>query len=94
MTAQGVATPARAALMELRRVVREAKAGDPLAPVTVLVPSNLAGLVARRFLATGLDNEHPGVAALYPTTIGRLAEQLMLRARLEVQRADAVGAGL
>jgi len=62
--------------MELGRVVREAKAGDPLAPVTVLVPSNLAGLVARRFLATGLDDGHPGVAALYPTTIGRLAEQL------------------
>ncbi len=76
MTAQGVATPARGALMELRRVVREAKDGDPLAPVTVLVPSNLAGLVARRFLAAGLDDGHPGVAALYPTTIGRLAEQL------------------
>ena len=41
MTAYG-----RAALEELRDVVREAKNGDPMAPVTVLVPNNLAGIVA------------------------------------------------
>ncbi|TKJ28389.1 PD-(D/E)XK nuclease family protein [Blastococcus sp. CCUG 61487] len=66
----------REALEELRDVVREAKQGDPLAPVTVLVPSNIAGIVARRFLARGLGDGHHGVAALYPTTIARLAEQL------------------
>jgi hypothetical protein len=71
MTAYG-----RAALEELRDVVREAKNGDPMAPVTVLVPSNIAGIVARRFLAHGLGDGHHGVAALYPTTITRLAEQL------------------
>lgn len=66
----------RKALKELRDVVRDAKNGDPLAPVTVLVPNNIAGIVARRFLAHGLGDGHHGVAALYPTTITRLAEQL------------------
>ncbi|MFW3171372.1 PD-(D/E)XK nuclease family protein [Geodermatophilus sp. CPCC 206100] len=71
MTAYG-----RAALEELRNVVRDAKGGDPLASVTVLVPNNIAGIVARRFLAQGLGDGHRGVAALFPTTIVRLAEQL------------------
>ncbi|MGY1709116.1 hypothetical protein ACI8AC_06350 [Geodermatophilus sp. SYSU D00758] len=66
----------RAALEELREAVREAKSGDPLAPVTVLMPNNIAGIVARRFLAHGLGDGHRGVAALFPTTIVRLAEQL------------------
>src|SRR3712207_2156885 len=71
MTAYG-----RAALEELRDVVRAAKNGDPLAPVTVLVPNNIAGIVARRFLAHGLGDGNSGVAALFPTTVVRLAEQL------------------
>ncbi|WP_138732033.1 PD-(D/E)XK nuclease family protein [Modestobacter excelsi] len=71
MTAYG-----RAALEELRDVVREAKNGDPMTPVTILVPNNIAGIVARRFLAHGLGDGHSGVAALYPTTVTRLAEQL------------------
>lgn len=71
MTAYG-----RAALAELRDVVREAKAGDPLAPVTVLVPNNIAGIVARRYLAHGLGDGNRGVAAVFPTTVARLAEQL------------------
>lgn len=66
----------REALEELRDVVREAKNGDPMAPVTVLMPNNIAGIVARRFLAEGLGDGHHGVAALFPTTIRRLAEQL------------------
>jgi RecB family exonuclease len=69
-------TYGRAALEELRDVVREAKAGDPLAPVTVLVPNNIAGIVARRFLAHGLGDGNSGVAALFPATVVRLAEQL------------------
>ncbi len=76
MTGLAVVASARASLGELRRVVAEAKGGDPLVPVTVLVPTNLAGLVARRFLAAGLSKGNPGVAAVHPTTIGRLAEQL------------------
>lgn len=75
----------RVALEELRRAVAEAKAGDPLSLVTVLVPSNLAGLVARRFLAAGLGDGRPGVAALNPTTLPRLAEQLAA-ARLHPRR--------
>jgi hypothetical protein len=71
MTAYG-----RAALEELRDVVLAAKNGDPMAPVTVLVPNNIAGIVARRFLAQGLGDGHHGVAALNPTTVSRLAEQL------------------
>src|SRR3954451_23996350 len=66
----------RAALEELRDAVREAKNGDPMAPVTVLMPNNIAGIVARRFLAQGLGDGHRGVAALFPTPTVRLAEQL------------------
>jgi ATP-dependent helicase/nuclease subunit B len=66
----------RAALEELRDVVRELKRGDPLMPVTVLLPNNIAGVVARRFLAQGVGDGNSGVAALFPTTIARLAEQL------------------
>ena len=64
------------ALHALRDVVAGPKAADPLAQVTVLVPTNIAGIVARRFLArTGLGGR-PGVAGLAVTTIPRLAEQL------------------
>ena len=35
----------------LRQVVAEVKAGDPLAPVSVLVPTHLCGVIARRVLA-------------------------------------------
>src|SRR3954454_22412696 len=66
----------RAALEELREAAREAKDGDPMAPVTVLMPNNIAGIVARRFLAHGLGDGHHGLAALFPTTIVRLAEKL------------------
>lgn len=79
MTAYG-----QPALHELRHVVRELKGGDPMTPVTILMPNNLAGLmpnnlagiVARRFLAHGLGDAHHGVAAMFPTTATRLAEQL------------------
>jgi len=71
MTAYG-----QPALHQLRDVVRELKAGDPMTPVTILMPNNLAGIVARRFLAHGLGDGHHGVAAIFPTTAKRLAEQL------------------
>ncbi|ACQ79826.1 ATP-dependent nuclease subunit B-like protein [Beutenbergia cavernae DSM 12333] len=75
------AASGRPALDALRDAVREAKAGDPLAAVTVVVPDNLTGVVARRALAAGLDGDDarrtPGVAGLVLTTLPRLAETLV-----------------
>jgi hypothetical protein len=59
------------ALEALRGAVTAAKAGAPLAPVTVLVPSNTVGVVARRHLA-----RPAGLAAVAFLTVGRLAELL------------------
>ena len=54
----------RPALDALRAVVSKAKREDAMAPVTVLVPNNIAGIVARRHLALGLEGRGPGVAGL------------------------------
>ena len=43
----------RPASLALARTVAAAQAGGPLVPVTVIVPSNVAGLVARRLLGSG-----------------------------------------
>ncbi len=59
-----------AALDRLHAVVARLKADDPMAPVTLLLPNNLAGVVARRQLAT------TGIAGLFLATLERLAEQL------------------
>jgi ATP-dependent helicase/nuclease subunit B len=59
-----------AALERLAEVVARLKADDPMKPVTLLLPDNLTGVVARRFLAS------TGIAALYLATLPRLAEQL------------------
>ncbi|HEX7135058.1 MAG TPA: hypothetical protein VF228_20970, partial [Iamia sp.] len=70
----------RPALAALREAVATAKAGDPLAPVTVIVPSNHVGVTARRLLAS--DALGPvtavgrGVAAVDFLTVYRLAELL------------------
>src|SRR4051794_17549522 len=64
-----------AALTTLRAVVAGAKADDAMAPVTVLVPNNIAGIVARRHLAHGTGSG-PGIAAIDVTTLQRLAERL------------------
>ena len=48
------------------------KAGDVLAPVTVVVPSNYAGISARRVLA----RRPGGLAAVTFTTLSRVAERL------------------
>ena len=61
----------RPALDALRTVVTEAKRDDLLAPVTILVPNNIAGIVARRHLAHGFEARGPGVAGLYVTTLPR-----------------------
>lgn len=67
----------RAALDALRTVVADAKVKDAMAAVTILVPNNTAGIVARRYLALGLLGDgRPGVAGLHLSTLPRLAEQL------------------
>ena len=55
----------------LRDAIRASQAGDPLAPVTVVVPSNVAGLSARRTLA-----EQGGLANVAFDTPFGLAERL------------------
>ena len=66
----------RDALHALRSVVADAKSSDPMAPVTVVVPNNIAGIVARRHLARGLVDGGNGVAGIWFTTLPRLAELL------------------
>ena len=62
--------PGPAAEAWLDGVLAEFKAGDPLAPVTVIVPSNYAGLALRRRLAVR------GFANVRHTVLARLAESL------------------
>jgi RecB family exonuclease len=62
----------RPALDRLVEVVTEAKAGDPLAPVTVIVPTNPVGVYARR----ALGSRPGGVANVDFTTVERLAHDL------------------
>src|SRR5690606_24532234 len=64
----------------LRDAVSAAKAGDALAPVTVVVPTNHVGVTARRLLASGalggVASGGTGVAAVGFVTAYRLAELL------------------
>ncbi len=79
MTSTVVATRyGRPALDALRDAVRAAKASDQMAPVTVLLPNNIAGVVARRHLAAhGLTHDGArAVAGIYLATLPRLAEQI------------------
>ena len=73
----GFGEPAR---QKLAQFVAEAKAGDPLAPVTVIVPSNYTGLALRRALASGvhgpMSSIGAGLAALDTLTLVELADRL------------------
>lgn len=64
------------ALSRLTQVVTELKRDDPMTPVTILAPNNIAGIVARRHLARGLSDGSTGVAGLDVTTLPRLAERI------------------
>ncbi|GAA2530936.1 PD-(D/E)XK nuclease family protein [Pilimelia columellifera] len=66
----GYGAAAHAALADL---VAAAKVTDSMAPVTVLVPTDLCGVIVRRRLARGVAGR-PGVAALTVLTVDRLAE--------------------
>ncbi|MFT3853332.1 MAG: PD-(D/E)XK nuclease family protein [Ilumatobacteraceae bacterium] len=59
------------ALAALRAATCDLQGGDPLAAVTVVVPSNSAGVAARRWLAA-----NGGIAAAQFVTVYRLAELL------------------
>src|SRR4051812_12313243 len=58
---------------ELAAAIRAAKSSDRLAPVTVLVPSNLAGLAARR----ALGDRHGGVINVRFLVPARFAELVL-----------------
>jgi len=64
----------------LHAAVAAAKAGDPLAPVTVVVPTNYVGVAARRLLGSGalgrVTKGGDGVAGVTFLTVYRLAELL------------------
>jgi ATP-dependent helicase/nuclease subunit B len=70
----------RDAALALRDAVAELKAGEPLAPVTVVVPSNHVGVASRRLLSSGslgpVTGEVVGLAAVTFVTTFRLAELL------------------
>jgi RecB family exonuclease len=65
----------RAASDALRVAVASLKAEDPMSPVVIVVPNNIAGIVARRGLAHGVGGRG-GVAALDVTTLSKLSERL------------------
>ena len=73
-----------AAYEVLASVIREAKSGDPLAPMTVVVPSHYTGLAAARAMAlapvdagTPPPHDRPrGIAAVAFITVHDLAERL------------------
>ena len=69
----GYGPPAHEALAE---AVARAKGGDPLAPVTVVVPNHYVGLAARRALGCREHNGTRGVAAVAFHTAYGLAERL------------------
>ena len=60
----------------LAQAVARAKGGDPLAPVTVIVPNHYVGLAARRALGRRTHNGTRGVAAVAFHTAYDLAERL------------------
>jgi hypothetical protein len=70
----------REAAEELRSTISLAKGDEPLAPVTIVVPSNYVGVASRRLLASGalgpICDRGTGVAAVSFVTVYRLAELL------------------
>jgi len=69
-----------AAAESLRDLIASAKGGDPLVPVTVVIPSNHVGVATRRLLASGdlgpVCERGRGLIAVDFLTVYRLAELL------------------
>jgi ATP-dependent helicase/nuclease subunit B len=81
MSLRVVPTPyGRASSEALHREIARAKARSPLAPVTVIVPGNSAGVAVRRLLASGdlgpVSNVGSGLIGVNFLTAYRLAEML------------------
>lgn len=74
----------------LAEVVRTAKSGDPLTPVTLVVPGERVGVAARRALARGIPGR-PGVAAVQIVTLRRLAETLAAESLIRAGRRPLTG---
>ena len=74
----------------LRAAVAEIKQSDLLAPVAVLVPTHLCGVIVRRTLARGVAGMN-GVAGLTVLTLDRLAEQIAAPALVGSGRRPAIG---
>ena len=70
----------RPAAQLLRERISAAKAGDPLRPVTIVVPTNYVGVSTRRLLAAGtlgpITARGNGIAGLTLLTVYRLSELL------------------
>jgi len=68
------------AALSLRDAIAAGKHGDPLAPVSVVVPTNYVGVAARRMLGSGslgqLTERGRGVAGVTFLTVYRVAELL------------------
>jgi ATP-dependent helicase/nuclease subunit B len=77
----------------LRDLVTAVKRDDPLAAVTLLVPSQICGTAARRVLARGVGTR-PGIAGLSVLTLGRLAERVATPALVAEGRRPATTAVL
>ncbi|MGE3621350.1 MAG: PD-(D/E)XK nuclease family protein [Acidimicrobiia bacterium] len=76
----------------LRRALATAKAGDPLAPVTVVVPSHQVGVTARRRSARDPASGPAGIAAVSFATVGGLAGGLAGAALAATGRRPVTGA--
>jgi RecB family exonuclease len=74
----------------LRDRLSELKRDDPLAQVTVIVPTQLTGVAVRRALAHGVAGR-AGIAGLAVLTLDRLAEQIAAPALVGPGRRPAVG---
>jgi ATP-dependent helicase/nuclease subunit B len=67
-------SPGAAALESLRAVLDEVRAGDPLAPVDVIVPTGVAGVTVRRVVAGDA-----GLANIRFSALPQVAERLAAR---------------
>ncbi len=82
----------RASLQVLRELVLSAKSGEPMAPVTVLVPTNPCGTSVRRSLARAASVDGAtGIAALTVLTVDRLAELLAAPVLVAQSRRPTTG---